>query len=227
MIKWNRVNSLWGVSDVIMVFVLRLALVYLLGRGLLPLLPGISPRLVEVLDRAILFGLTLFFVLRKSDWQNLGFRFDRPGRQILYGVVGGVFLFFLAEETQRALFSLLAADTGTGTNPLVKAAAGAQSPADLLWPILIGGILVPVTEETYYRGMAFAAFARRWGPVLGLLVSALFFSLAHFSGIWFVQIAVVGAGLAVIYHLTGSLLPGIIAHGLVNSSRLLMVYLGN
>ncbi|SHF08369.1 CPBP family intramembrane glutamic endopeptidase [Desulforamulus putei] len=221
----DRSKKLWEISDVLLVFVLRVILVYFISKGLLPLFPGISPRLVEVLDRAVLLGLTLFLVLHKSDLRSLGVRFDDPGRQILYGLLGGIFLFLLAEGTQRAMMTLLAADIGT--NPLVKAAASAKSPADLLWPILIGGVLVPVTEETYYRGMAFTAFARRWGTVLGLLASALFFSLAHLSGLWFIQIAVVGAGLAIIYDLTGSLLPGIIAHGLVNSSRLLMVYWGS
>lgn len=86
---------------------------------------------------------------------------------------------------------------------------------------------MPITEEAYYRGMAFQTFASKWGLPVGLVVSALFFAVAHLSGIWFVQIAVVGAGLAVIYYLTGSLLPGIIAHGLVNSTRLLMVYWGS
>lgn len=224
MTRWQLEKG-WGISDVLWVFLLRLALVYLVGRGLLPLLPGLSPRIVEVMDRVILLGLTLIFVLRKSTFEKLGFRFNLLGRQILYGILGGVFLFLLAEGTQRALVSFLAADIGT--NPLVKAAAGANNPAALVWPLLIGGILVPITEEVYYRGMAFTAFARKWGLPIGIVVSALFFSVAHFSGIWFVQIAVVGAGLAAIFHFTGSLLPGIIAHGLVNSSRLLMVYWGS
>lgn len=212
----------WSVLDVLWVFVLRLMLVYVIGKVLLPLLPGISQRLVEILDRVILLGLTLYFVLQKNNLDSLGFRFDNLGRQIMYGLLGGISLFLLAEGTQRALVTFLAADIGT--NPLVKTAAGAKSPADLIWPILIGGVLVPITEETYYRGMAFQAFSSRWGLLIGLVVSAIFFSLAHLSGIWFIQIAAVGAGLALIYYLTDSLIPGIIAHGMVNTVRLLMVY---
>lgn len=215
----------WGFSGVFGVLIFRLALVYLVGRGVLPLLPGLSPRWVEILDRAILLGLTLLFALKSGTLKDLGFRFNNPGRQVLYGLVGGVVLWGLAEGTQRALISFLAADIGT--NPLVKAAAEASSPSDLVAPMVIGGILVPITEETYYRGMAFPVFARKWGLVIGLLGSALFFALAHFSGVWLIQTAVVGAGLAWLYHLTGSLLPGIIAHSLLNSLRLLMVYWGN
>lgn len=225
MMKLDTTKHKSTISDVLWVFLLRLALVYLIGKALLPLLPGISPRVVEVMDRVILLALTLFFVLRKSTLQELGLHFDRLGRQILYGVLGGIFLFSIAEGSQRTLVWLLAADAGT--NPLVKAAAMAHTPAALVWPLVIGGVLVPITEELYYRGMAFSAFSRKWGLVVGLLFSAAFFSIAHFSGIWFVQIAAVGVGLAVIYYLTGSLLPGIIAHSLVNSSRLLMVYWGS
>ncbi|SHK28313.1 CPBP family intramembrane glutamic endopeptidase [Desulforamulus aeronauticus] len=225
MMKFETTNHPWSVSDVLWVFLLRLALVYLIGKGLLPLLPGISPRFVEVMDRAILLGLTLFFVLRKGNLHELGLRFDQFGRQILYGVLGGGFLFIIAEGSQRALVWLLAADVGS--NPLVKAAAVANTPTALVWPLLIGGVLVPVTEELYYRGLAFTVFSRKWGLIMGLLASAVFFSLAHFSGVWFIQIAAVGGGLAMIYYLTGSLIPGMIAHGLVNSSRLLMVYWGS
>lgn len=215
----------WTISDVIWVFLLRMVLVLLIGKGLLPLLPGISSRMVEVMDRLVLLALTLFFVLRKGTLQSLGLHFDQLGRQIMYGILGGVFLLVLAEGSQRTLVWLLAADAGS--NPLVKAAAMAQTPAALIWPLIIGGVLAPVTEELYYRGMAFSALSRKWGVVIGIVGSAIFFSLAHFSGIWFVQIAVVGVGLATIFYLTGSLLPGIIAHGLVNSSRLLMVYWGS
>lgn len=217
----SGVKELWGISEVLWVFFLRLVLVFLVGRLILPYLPGMSPRLVEIADRVILLGLTLFFVLRSSSLKSLGFNFDRLGRQVAYGLIGAVVLFILAEGTQRAMVFLFAADTGT--NPLVKAAAGANNPFGLLLPIIIGGLLVPITEEAYYRGMAFSAFARKWGIALGIVASSVFFSAAHLSGIWFAQIAVVGAGLAIIYHLTGSLLPGIIAHGLVNTARLLMV----
>ena len=225
MLDKNNFKNIWGITDVIWVFVFRLALVYLLAKLVLPFMPGISPRLVEILDRAILLSLTLYFVTRKSSIAKLGLHFRHLGRQVIFGVIGGVLLFILAEGTQRALVAFLAADIGT--NPLVKATAAAKRPLDLLWPLLIGGILVPITEEVYYRGMALQAFANRWGWLLGIVISALFFSLAHLSGIWFVQIAAVGAGLAAIYYITGSLLPGIIAHGLVNSARLIMVYLGS
>ncbi|AEG59613.1 CPBP family intramembrane glutamic endopeptidase [Desulforamulus ruminis] len=217
--------GIWGIGAVLGVLALRALLVYLVGKGLLPLLPGLSPRWVEVMDRAILLGLTLFFTLRLGTLRDLGFRFENLGRQVLYGLAGGVVLFGLAEGTQRALVAFLAADAGT--NPLVKAAAGAGTLSALMAPLLIGSLLVPLTEEAYYRGMAYAAFARQWGILPGVLVSALFFALVHFSGVWFLQIAVVGAGLAGLYQLTGSLLPGIIAHGLVNGSRLLMVYWAN
>lgn len=221
----NNLKNFWGISDVVWVFILRLVLVYFLARVVLPFVPGIPPRLVEILDRAILLGLTFYFVTKKSSIDKLGLHFENLGRQIFYGVIGGIFLFALAEGTQRALVTFLAADIGT--NPLVKATAAAKKPIDLLWPLLIAGIIVPFTEEIYYRGMAFRAFANRWGWLWGIIISSIFFSLAHLSGIWFIQITAVGAGLAAIYYITGSLLPGIIAHGMVNSARLIMVYLGS
>nr|WP_274380940.1 CPBP family intramembrane glutamic endopeptidase [Desulforadius tongensis] len=104
-------------------------------------------------------------------------------------------------------------------------AAQAGNPRQLAGPVFAAGVMAPIAEEIYYRGFAFPAFVKRWGPVIGVIVSGLFFAAVHLSTVWFWEIALVGAGLALLYYQTGSLIPGIIAHSIINTTRLILVYL--
>lgn len=213
----------WGVGEVIWVLVLRILVVFILGRLILPLLPAVPQQLLNILDRLILIGLTLVFALRLDSYKNLGLKWHPLGKNILYGIGGGIALFVLATGAQHVFVTLLAADIST--NPLVSMAARANTPLQLAAPLFVAGVMAPIAEEIYYRGFALPAFINRLGIVIGVIVSGLFFASVHLSTIWFGEIALVGMGLALLYYWTGSLIPGIIAHSIVNSTRLILVYL--
>jgi hypothetical protein len=213
----------WGISDVVWVLILRILVVFILGRLVLPLIPVVSQQLLNVLDRVILICLTLIFALRWGSLKDLGLKWQPLGKNIAFGLIGGVALFVLATGAQHIFVSFLAADITT--NPLVSMAANAKTPLQLAAPLFVAGVMAPIAEEIYYRGFALPAFIKRWGVVIGVIVSGLFFSAVHLSVIWFAEIALVGMGLAFLYYWTGSLIPGIIAHSFVNSARLILVYL--
>lgn len=44
--------------------------------------------------------------------------------------------------------------------------------------ILVGGVIGPITEEVFFRGVVFS-FLRRWGPIVAISVSTGVFVLAH------------------------------------------------
>ncbi len=217
------VNVRWGITEVFWVLILRMAAVFILGRIILPFFPAISQQTLNILDRLILIALTLFFVFRVGTFKDLGLNRQQPGKDILIGLIGGTVILALTTGVQKLFIFYLAADINT--NPLVAMAAQAETLSELAAPLFVGGIMTPIAEEIYYRGFALPAFAKRWGTAAGIIISALFFSLMHLSAVWFLEIALVGIGLAVIYYRTGSLLPGIVAHSFVNSARLLIVYL--
>jgi membrane protease YdiL (CAAX protease family) len=66
----------------------------------------------------------------------------------------------------------------------------------------------------------------KWGLWGGALVSAAIFALFHFNAYWLVEMIIVGIGFALLYAWTGSLLTSITAHSFINTSKILMMYLG-
>ena len=81
---------------------------------------------------------------------------------------------------------------------------------------LVGGMVGPLAEEVFFRGMLYG-FLRRWGVVVALVVSTLIFVLAHpiFPGIPLPQV-VGGIVFAVAYEIEGSLMVPITIHVLGN-----------
>ena len=87
-------------------------------------------------------------------------------------------------------------------------------------------ILVPITEETLFRGLVFRGLYDR-SPMLARFLSVTLFSLIHILGyigaypfetllLCFIQYIPAGICLAEAYRLSGSLLSPILIHALVN-----------
>lgn len=216
-------NVRWGVSEVLTVLIARIIVVFILSRLVLPYLPGISQNMLNILDRLILIGLTLFFAYKSGSVKDLGLNRQDFGKNILFGLAGGIFIFTVTTGLQQLFVAVLEADINT--NPLVAMAAQAKTFSELAAPLFVSGIMAPLAEEIYYRGFALPVFIKRWGVIAGVVISGLFFSVMHLSTVWFIEIALVGMALSLMYYWTGSLLPGIIAHGFVNSARLITVYI--
>lgn len=82
--------------------------------------------------------------------------------------------------------------------------------------IVLTGILVPVTEELYFRGYLLPRMPKRFGR-LGPAVHSLLFSIYHFDKPWLIPVRTLGI-LPLIYTTihTQNVRPGIVAHCLVN-----------
>jgi membrane protease YdiL (CAAX protease family) len=80
----------------------------------------------------------------------------------------------------------------------------------------IGGMVAPLAEEVFFRGMLYGFF-RRWGILVALILTTLIFVLVHpvFPGIPVTQI-VGGIIFAVAYEVEGSLMVPITIHTLGN-----------
>lgn len=83
---------------------------------------------------------------------------------------------------------------------------------------LVGGIIGPIAEEFFFRGLIFGFF-RRWGFWPAMVISTGIFVAAHLSGtrIPVIQLAG-GVVFAVAYEKTGSLVTPIFIHVLGNLS---------
>ncbi|MCS6901463.1 MAG: CPBP family intramembrane glutamic endopeptidase [Myxococcales bacterium] len=89
-----------------------------------------------------------------------------------------------------------------------------------LGPLLLLALLASIAEELFFRALL--------EPAVGLLLSSLFFGLAHRTRsqarwAWSLWAAAVGLGLGFLFRLTGSLLGPLLAHAAVNTLNLLFL----
>ena len=89
--------------------------------------------------------------------------------------------------------------------------------------VLLIAIIVPICEETCFRGMLFSGLRERMPRLAAALVSGLIFGALHATtGVSAVPpLMVFGVILALLYEKTGSIVPGILLHMLNNSIALL------
>jgi membrane protease YdiL (CAAX protease family) len=166
-------------------------------------------------------------VLRREPLAELGFRARPLSRLILIGIGLGV-LVLICNGALGALFSSLGIQQNQAEQyPLFQ--------GDYVGQALFffgAALLVPIGEETLFRGYVFNALRltfeqRPWGRALAYLVSALLFSAAHSlsatQGLIGLLIPTFCMGLLLAWgmHRTGSLIPCIIAHAMNNGIGLL------
>ncbi|MFO7738850.1 MAG: CPBP family intramembrane glutamic endopeptidase, partial [Desulfatiglandaceae bacterium] len=81
---------------------------------------------------------------------------------------------------------------------------------------LVGGLVGPIAEEVFFRGVLYGFF-RRWGALIAVVLSSALFVLAHLPGIPVTQL--IGAVVfALAYEKAGSLTAPITIHVLGNSA---------
>ena len=104
-----------------------------------------------------------------------------------------------------------------GINPftLIKVRLPTQT-GDLILLFIVGGIVGPLAEELFFRGVIYT-FLRRWGVIVALVVSTLIFVLCHPLGYGIPVTRLVGGLLfAVAYEFGGSLIVPITVHAFGN-----------
>jgi uncharacterized protein len=119
----------------------------------------------------------------------------------VFGIIAGL-LFFI-------LFRI-------GLNPFKL--LHVRLPQDTIQKILfflVGGLIAPVAEETFFRGILYGFF-RKWGAVFAISISTLIFALAH-PGVSYVQVTG-GIVFAISYEKEKNLLVPITIHTLGNLS---------
>jgi membrane protease YdiL (CAAX protease family) len=98
--------------------------------------------------------------------------------------------------------------------------------ADAALALLSAVVAAPFFEEVIFRGLLFATFRRRFGLVVSAFASALIFAAAHGYG-WVGLVSVLWSGAlwAWSYERTRSIVPGMLAHAIVNLLATLSVLL--
>ena len=92
-----------------------------------------------------------------------------------------------------------------------------------LLTLIVGG-LVPLAEETLFRGVIYAWLRQRCGGALSAVISAGLFALAHANLRMALQIFVTGVVLAVLYERSRSIFVSTLAHMTVNTISLVIIF---
>ncbi|MDP6305001.1 MAG: type II CAAX endopeptidase family protein [Alphaproteobacteria bacterium] len=158
-----------------------------------------------------LYGVLVWW--RGISWRDLGLR---PARKKWLKTTGLIILVFfpLTLALEMAMEHFL----GFSFKNL---ALGIYAPYGFSWLsasglIVIGGMMAPVAEELYFRGILYGWMRCRWSPTVGMLASSAIFAGIHMQPQVMPEIFLVGVILAWFYERSGSLVPGILLHMAMN-----------
>jgi membrane protease YdiL (CAAX protease family) len=139
-------------------------------------------------------------------------RVHRLGRAL--GLALLVYLGFLAAQ-----YALVLIFGNPPDQELVKDIKHESSTAVLAGFAVMTCLVAPVAEEIFFRGFMFRVFHAKLGPAWGTLLAAVIFGLVHAPNpvLGLIALAVLGAGLCLLYLRVQSIIPGMALHALNNS----------
>ncbi|MBP2655151.1 MAG: Abortive infection protein [Firmicutes bacterium] len=214
----------WSMKEVLAVHVLRLAVGLFLVQVVYPSLFNATQTIIEVTDRLVIV-LLVWLVLRRhgEEFGVYGARKELV-RNAMLGLLAGVVLLGVSIFSERVYSTVM--HIVPSQHPLVVWVKNASTLSDLAVPLFLAGVAAPIAEEVLYRLFTFPVLKERFGLWGGAVGSAAIFALFHFNAYWLAEIIVVGTCLALLYYWTGSLVSAIIAHSVINSAKIMLIYLG-
>lgn len=142
---------------------------------------------------------------------------------VLIGVAGGLLLKLagnLLAAAQAALFGQPATN-----NPLVLFPHAFAQPGLLAVLLLAVAVIAPVAEELFFRGLLYGWLRSRLTVLPATVIAALLFAGAHGQVSLLLPLALLGAGLCLLYERWRSLWVSAAAHAAINLSALLLALL--
>ena len=167
----------------------------------------------------------------------LGLRLDHTRRRVVQGVVAAAAAVLgngLGQNLTVFFFGLVMGQAAAAKyvnneqqrSPIYRLLPQLHAGVEITALTLVVAIIVPIGEEIFFRGLALGALRRSLNRHIAVVVSALFFAAAHLQIVELLPILILGLVLGYLYDLTGSLVPGMIAHGLNNLAALFLFYQG-
>jgi len=221
----NKLLADWGLAAPAIIYLVRAFL------GLLFLWLFLTPlRLSEylnfqILDSMILITLVVLFLRwRRVDLNFLINPAAVPWSELfINGTMVGIGLLVLGNLGEAWVKANIFADLSP--HPLYQLTVRAERPGQFILPFLVGAFLVPLAEEFFYRGILFPPLEKRLGTLWGIVSGGAIFALTHFTQAWLLEIFLVGVVLTYLFARFRSVIPGLIAHIILNGGRLIMIYL--
>lgn len=168
-----------------------------------------------------LLTLLVYFIIEKIKKTSLAKETDMKmvtGKQMgltVLGAVGGMFFLNFMLSILPIPADLLG-DLNSGMSSLTSYP---------FWlAILVNAILIPILEEVVFRGYLFSRLGKAMPAVVAAVISSVVFGLCHGGLVWAIWAAVTGLIICVVRVKTGSIIPGIIFHIIMNTYGMVVSY---
>lgn len=152
---------------------------------------------------------------------RFGWRLGRSWRQIAVGIAAaGVF-----SPLALGVYQLIErfSNRGPTEHPMVPMLATAPGWQTKVFLVAVACVVVPVLEETLFRGVLYRALRRHWSFTPAAIASGIVFSVSHLNPTAVIPYLLLGILFAYLYERTGSLLTAAVAHGAFNAYTVVVV----
>jgi len=171
-----------------------------------------------IVQDSIMIGVALDQAIgrRRLTRPKMGFRLRTETRSfpalLAIGLGAGILMFvFTAVSGQILIEFLRSLGMSQGSQPLPGQPV-INTLSDYFAWLLIGVVIAPLAEETFFRGYALGGLASRGLQNRGLLFTSVLFALVHLEPLFFAQLMAAGLVLGAVYLRTGSLVSPIVGH---------------
>jgi uncharacterized protein len=220
-------QATWNPLEAIPVFFIAVAATLVAGVPLIAIRHFCGGQAVlETLVGELAFGVAVLSWVRfvnHGPLAALGLP-RRPLGDIGAGLVTGILLIVAGSVTLalvRFLVSQVIGHEPATPEQVVGCVRG--SALAFLGPVVV--VVAPFGEELFFRGFLYKSLRRRRTVVVSVLVSSVAFGLVHVYPLLIPALAVVGAGLALVYERRQSLLASMVAHATFNLLGFITIFL--
>ncbi len=168
-----------------------------------------------------LLTLLVFFIIEKVKKTNLAKETDMKmvtGKQMgltVVGALGGMF-FMNFMLTILPIPEELLGDLTSGMGSLTSYP---------FWlAIIVNAILIPILEEVVFRGYIFSRLGKAMPAAVAAVISSVVFGLCHGGLVWAIWAGIVGLIICVVRIKSGSIIPGIVFHIIMNTYGMVCSY---
>lgn len=124
------------------------------------------------------------------------------------------------------IFRLSGTDSEELSRPAKELASGAQTASGWILFAVLVGLVAPVVEELFFRGLLLRSFSKRsMSAATAVVASSAVFAALHFQVLQFPGLFVFGVVVAVMAVVSGRLGPSIFAHVGFNATTIVVLYL--
>lgn len=178
----------------------------------------------RIIYAVVLSSLPIFIVFRyyNGTFADIGLTLEDFGKNIAIGLIAGLIVLAVVSLAHIGLTSVF----GEGHDySQVQKLKTTKSSLGFLAGALSSVFFAPLSEEIYCRGFAYTIFKKRYGRILGVLLSSFLYAGLHFDMWNTFSFVILGVGFALLFERTNSLVAGITAHTVVNLSTVSLILL--